>query len=66
MPSDPFTLDFDADGVFECELNERDLLPAGFQAEGPLIVEEPASTTLVHPGQGVEVDGLGNLLVYLH
>ena len=36
-------------------------LPAGFAAEGPLVVEEPSSTMIVHPGQRLWVDELGFL-----
>ena len=57
------TVDFDADGVHPCAVYERDRLPAGFATEGPAIVEEPSSTTLVHPGQHVRVDEWGNLLI---
>jgi N-methylhydantoinase A len=41
----------------------RDRLPAGFTADGPLIVEEPSTTTLVHPGQRLAVDEMGNLII---
>jgi N-methylhydantoinase A len=44
---------------------ERDELPTGFVASGPVLVEEMASTTLVHPGQRLEVDSFGNLVVHL-
>jgi N-methylhydantoinase A len=57
------TVDFDADGMHRCTVLERGLLPAGFEIEGPAIVEEPSSTTLVHPGQHLRVDDWGNLLI---
>jgi N-methylhydantoinase A len=57
------TVDFDADGVHRCAVYERDRLPPGFETDGPAIVEEPSSTTLVHPGQRVRVDEWGNLLI---
>jgi N-methylhydantoinase A len=38
-------------------------LPAGFTAEGPAIVEEYGSTTVVEAGFTVEVDKLANLLL---
>ena len=41
----------------------RDDLPAGFRAEGPLIVEEYGSTTVVEEGFTVEVDRLANLVL---
>jgi len=40
---------------------ERDLLPVGATLSGPLIVEEPAATTVVFPGQRVSVDEYGFL-----
>jgi N-methylhydantoinase A len=42
---------------------ERALLPSGFAATGPLIVEEPSTTTVVHPGQRLAVDELRNLVI---
>jgi len=58
-------VDFDVDGVHETPVYERDELPAGFAASGPVLVEEMSSTTLVHPGQRLEVDSFGNLVVHL-
>ena len=42
---------------------DRGRMPIGFQATGPLIVEEPSTTTVVHPGQRLAVDTLGNLVI---
>jgi N-methylhydantoinase A len=56
-------VDFDLHGVHECPVYERELLPAGFEQLGPLLIEEPTSTTLVHPGQTVRVDEHGNLVI---
>ena len=50
-------------GRWEADLLERDQLPAGFCADGPLIVEERSSTTLVLPGQQLRVDDLGFLRI---
>ena len=52
---------FGEDGRHEARIFERDLLPAGFEAGGPLIVEEPSANTIVHPGQQLRVDELGFL-----
>jgi N-methylhydantoinase A len=54
--------------VFDGEEREtpvlsRDLLAPGERRDGPLVVEEPSSTTIVPPGVGVEVDEFGNLLI---
>jgi N-methylhydantoinase A len=56
-------VDFDVDGIHETSVWERDRLPAGWAAEGPLVIEEETTTTLVHPRQVVSVDGYGNLLI---
>ena len=37
-------------------------LPA-IRIEGPALIEEYASTTVVHPGDALDVDGLGNLVI---
>jgi N-methylhydantoinase A len=42
---------------------ERSMLPAGASLTGPAIVEEPMATTLVHPGEALDVDRFGNLLL---
>jgi N-methylhydantoinase A len=44
---------------------DRESLPAGFAAPGPLIVEEPSTTTVVQPGQHLSVDATGNLVITL-
>ena len=53
---------FDA-GFLATPTYERDLLPAGATLCGPLIVEEPAATTVVFPGQRLSVDEYGFLHV---
>ena len=58
------SIDFDAHGVHQTPSYERTLLPPGFSTVGPLVVEEHASTTLVYPGQTLEVDRFGNLIVH--
>lgn len=57
------SVDFGENGRHETAIYDRDLLPPGFAADGPLIVEEPSSTTLVCPGQRVRVDELGFLRI---
>ena len=56
-------VDFDVDGVHETAVLQREDLPAGFAAEGPLVIEEETTTALVHPGQEVGVDAYGNLVI---
>jgi N-methylhydantoinase A len=56
-------VNFSEEGWHEADVFERDRLPAGFSADGPLIVEERSSTTLVLPGQRLRVDDLGFLRI---
>ena len=44
---------------------QRDLLPLGAQFDGPAIVEQPDTTTVVYPGFTCRVDDAGNLLLTL-
>jgi N-methylhydantoinase A len=56
-------VDFDESGRLETTIYERaDLIP-GEPVEGPAVIEEPASTTVIHPGQRVMVDSIGNLRI---
>ena len=66
VPKHSRVVDFDLDGTHATAVYERGDLPIGFSARGPLVVEEPTTTTLVHPGQLLEVDDFGNLVIWLH
>jgi N-methylhydantoinase A len=51
------------DGRFwEAQVFDRDSLPAGARFEGPAVVEQYDTTTLVPPGFAVTVDRFGNLI----
>ena len=52
-----------ADGYVETPVYDRERLAAGETVVGPCIIEEPTSTTVVHPGQSVTVDDYGNLVL---
>ncbi|MCY4085765.1 MAG: hydantoinase B/oxoprolinase family protein [Actinomycetia bacterium] len=57
---------FDVDGVAERRLTpfyDRALLQAGDGVEGPAIIEQYDSTTLVPPGLTAEIDGFGNIII---
>jgi N-methylhydantoinase A len=56
-------VDFDELGRHEARIYERDRLGAGAELEGPAVVEEPAASTVVFPGQRLHVDELGILIV---
>jgi len=47
----------------EVALYDRAALAAGFATEGPLIVIDPVSTTVVEPGWRLRVDAIGNLML---
>jgi N-methylhydantoinase A len=64
-PKRPRVVDFDVNGTYETAVYEREELPIGFSASGPLVIEEPTTTTLVHPCQQLEVDDFGNLVIWL-
>ena len=50
-------------GFVDCPSYDRYRLPAGGVIDGPAIVEEMDSTTVIHPGFRAEVDRYGNLLI---
>lgn len=53
----------ESDGFVECPIYERATLAPGAEFEGPAIVEQMDSTTVVHPGQAASVDAWGNLII---
>ena len=50
-PKRPRVVDFDLDGRHETAVYERSDLPIGFGAPGPLVIEEPTTTTSSTPGR---------------
>ena len=52
---------FSGTGVIDTPTYDRSLLKAGNRIAGPALVEEHASTTVVHPQDLLEVDAFGNL-----
>jgi N-methylhydantoinase A len=51
-------------GAFrDTPIYDRATLPAGFRLDGPAVIEEFGSTTVVFPGQRLEVDERGILIV---
>ena len=47
----------------QARIVQRASLGAGATAHGPAIIEQMDTTTVVHPGQRVDVDEFGNLLI---
>ena len=56
-------VDFDDQGVHASTIYDRERLDPGAHMVGPVVIEEPAATLLVPPGNAVRVDGYGNLVV---
>jgi N-methylhydantoinase A len=54
-------VNFDELGFHQAAIYERDALPAGVTLKGPLVIEEPAATTVVFPDQRVTRDKYGFL-----
>ena len=62
-PIDERAVYFSDSGWVDTSVYRRELLPPGARFTGPAVIEEAMSTTLVHPGEQVDVDGYGNLLI---
>jgi N-methylhydantoinase A len=56
---------FDQAGRHEAAIYEREALPTGQVVDGPAVVEEPAASTLVFPGQRFSVDEWSNVVIDL-
>ncbi len=54
---------FRGKGFLTCPVYLRESLPAGAAVEGPAVIEEMDSTTLVHPGQSCAVSPQGILVL---
>jgi N-methylhydantoinase A len=51
------------EGWLSTRIYDRLAIPVGEPIDGPAIVEEPSSTTVIHPGQTATVDRFGNLVI---
>ena len=54
---------FASTGFVDTPTFDRAALKAGNRIEGPALIEEHASTTVVHPGDMLEVDAFGDLII---
>ena len=50
----------------EAQILDREAMPVGYRFEGPAIVQQPDTTTLVEPGWSGVVDAAGNLVLTAH
>ena len=57
---------FPETGQLEVKVYDRATLPSGSALAGPVIVEEPESTTIANPGDSLSVDRGGNLRIQVN
>ncbi|MDE0343938.1 MAG: hydantoinase/oxoprolinase family protein [Deltaproteobacteria bacterium] len=53
----------DAGGTVETAIHDRNGLPPGFAAQGPAVIEEYGSTTLIWPGDRFEIGTMGEIRI---
>jgi N-methylhydantoinase A len=58
-------VDFDVDGVLKATIYNGTLLEPEMRLEGPAVIQEPAVTLVVPPGERVSIDDYGNYHVEL-
>ncbi|MGV3465009.1 MAG: hydantoinase/oxoprolinase family protein, partial [Heyndrickxia sp.] len=54
---------FEGKGWIDTNIYDRDSIPTMQRIEGPAIVEEKASVTVIYDGQSLQVDEYGNLII---
>jgi N-methylhydantoinase A len=55
----------EAGGLLDASIYERTALPVGFKAQGPALIEEYGSTTLIWPGDRFEIGKLGEIRIVI-
>ena len=58
-------VDFDSYGILDTHIYDREKLEPNMQFDGPAVIEESGTTTVVMPSQKVSVDDYGNLHIHL-
>lgn len=58
-------VDYDDLGIHQARIFQRDLLQHGMRFTGPAIIEEATTTTVVLPGNSVEIDAYGGIHIEL-
>ena len=58
-------VDYAMEGIHKATILDGTRLLHGMTINGPAIVEDPGSTTVIHPGNKAEIDGFGNVIIYL-
>ena len=58
-------VDFAQEGAFEAAIYDGTKLRPGMRFSGPAIVEDAASTVVVHRGNDAQVDAFGSVVIHL-
>jgi N-methylhydantoinase A len=56
-------VDYALEGAHEADIYDAEKLEPGMSFVGPAVIEDPATTVVVHPGQSVSIDAYGNIHV---
>jgi N-methylhydantoinase A len=54
-------VDYALEGAHEADIYDAERLEPGMSFAGPAVIEDPATTVVVHPGQSVSIDDYGNV-----
>lgn len=54
-------VDYALEGAHQADIYNAETLEPGMSFTGPAVVEDPATTVIVHPGQSASVDAYGNI-----
>jgi len=57
------SVDYAADGVAEAAIYDSTKLEPGMSFDGPAVIEDPATTIVVFPGNRVSIDDFGNTCI---
>jgi N-methylhydantoinase A len=55
------SVDYATEGVHQADIYDASKLEPDMSFAGPAVIEDPATTVVVHPGQKVAIDGYGNI-----
>jgi len=58
-------VDYALEGIHKAKIYDGTRLRPNMRIVGPAIVEDPGTTVVIHPGNQAEVDGYGNIHIYL-
>ncbi len=58
-------VDYALEGIHTATIYDGTKLEPGMTFSGPAVIEDPGTTVVIHPGNGVEVDGFGNIHIHI-